>query len=276
MHRAIHRFHLSILASVAVAIAPYMASGSTVLPMTIQQLADASGQTIDAVVESTASAWSSDHSTIQTTVRFRNVQYLKGQLPDSTDTFELVVPGGTVGDTRLVLTGAPRFETGQRWLLFLHPTYNVHPVVGIFRGAFRVEEEATGETRVVNPAGLVVVGVDSRGIVRVARPDSPVSQRASYIVGATSASVVGVYESRAPVAVPMSYERFLDRIAPVLLNSKDYGLTAPAGRPTGLRTRAVPFQLRGVEDNAAASTNRNGMRKASQSVSTKREQSRDH
>ena len=275
MYGSFYRFHLLILAGAAVVAAPGAALGSTVLPMTIQQLADAAGQAIDAVVESTDGAWSADHATIQTTVRFREVRYLKGQLPDSTDTFTLVVPGGTVGDTQLVLTGAPRFEVGQRWLLFLHPTYNLHPVVGIFRGAFRIEEDTAGETRVLDPAGLVVVGVDARGLVRVAPAAPQTQQRAEYIVGATSASVVGVFESRARSTVPMSYERFLDRLAPVLLNSKDHGLTAPAGRPTGLRAQAVPLQLRGADDNARGTMNKKGMRTARQPVSAKRGHHRD-
>lgn len=276
MHGSFPRFRLLVLVSAAVVVTPHAALGTTVLPMTIQQLADAAGQAIDAVVDSTDSAWSSDHSTIRTTVRFRNVQYLKGQLPDSTDTFELVVPGGRVGDTQLVLAGAPHFEVGQRWFLFLHPTYNVHPVVGIFRGAFRVEVDATGETRVVNPAGLVVVGVDASGMIRVTRPDSPTPQRAEYIVGTTSASVVSVFETKARTSVPMTYGRFLDHIAPVLLNSKDHGLTAPAGRPTGLRAHAVPFQLHGVDDNVSAATHENGTRRSPEPVTPKREHNRDH
>lgn len=275
MHGSFYRFRLLILTGAAVVVAPWAAPGSTVLPMTIQQLADAAGQAIDAVVESTVGAWSADHSTIQTTVRFRDVRYLKGQLLDSTDTFTLVVPGGTVGDTQLILTGAPQFEVGQRWLLFLHPTYNMHPVVGIFRGAFRIEEDTTGETHVLDPAGFVVVGVDVRGFVRVAPPAPQTQQRAEYIVGATSASVVGVFESRARPTVPMSYERFLDRLAPVLLNSKDHGLTAPAGRPTGLRARAVPLQLRGAGDSVSETTNKDGTRTGPQPVSARRGHHRD-
>lgn len=269
-----NRLRIAILIG-AFIIAPYTARGSTVLPMTIQELADAAGQAIDAVVESTDSAWSADHTTIRTTVRFRDVRYLKGRLADSTDTFELVVPGGTVGDAQLILTGAPLFKVGQRWLLFLHPTYNVHPVVGIFRGAFRIDERPTGEARVLDSAGLTVVGIDERGLIRVAPPASTSAQRAARIVGAASDSVVGVYERTAPPVVPMGYDRFLEQLAPVLLNSKDHGLTAPAGRPTGLRARAVPFQLRGRVHADQDSVNFKGARSGGRPVTVERGRHRD-
>ena len=87
---------------------------STVLPLTIEQLADAAGQVIDGVVASTECFWSDDGTRILTRVRFTGVSYHKGRLPESSDTLELVVPGGAVGDASLYITGAPRFEPGQR------------------------------------------------------------------------------------------------------------------------------------------------------------------
>jgi len=220
------------------------ALATTVLPMNLADLSDAAAQVIDAVVQSSTSQWNADHSAITTVVRFADVRYLKGRLAGSGDTFELVVPGGTVGNARLDLAGAPAFDVGQRWLLFLHPTYRVHPVVGIHRGAFRIIAEPGGLLTIADAAGEAVVGIDDEGFIR-SDQDAESAQRAGgCVVKGVSGSVVGVVARGQARTAAMTYEDFLARLTPVLQVSRQYGLTRAAGQHQSTNAQAAALRLR--------------------------------
>jgi len=217
---------------------------STVLPMTVSEMADAAGQIIDGVVDSVQCAWSPDGRTITTRVQFRSVVYLKGKLATSGDTFELLVPGGHVGSARLRLTGAPRFAAGSRWLLFVRPSYNVHPIVGIFHGAFRIEPDTGGGSRVYGAGGRAIQGIDAQGYVRSAATSSHPARGDGCALGGQSASIRGV-QPVGPAAGPsLSYAQFLDQIRPVIKGSLDHKLIQPAGRPRHISARPTILHVR--------------------------------
>jgi len=68
------------------------------------------------------------------------------------DDLEVITAGGELDGLGVLVHGAPRLRTGQRYLLFLRHTGNAFVVVGQAQGALRVHEDAgTGDT-VVEPA----------------------------------------------------------------------------------------------------------------------------
>lgn len=67
------------------------------------------------VVETT-SAWNADHTDIFTTVILRTERRLHGRVGGQV---RFQVPGGQVGDTRVLVTHMPTFRVGERALVFL-------------------------------------------------------------------------------------------------------------------------------------------------------------
>ena len=239
------------------------AHASTVLPLTVEQLADATAQVIDGVVASTECFWSDDGTRILTRVRFTGVSYHKGCLPESSDTLELSVPGGVVGEASLRITDAPRFEPGQRWLLFLHATYNVHPVVGLHRGAFRIIADSDDRLTMHAASGAAIAGFDETGLPVLAPGTTadPEAPKPRCVLGGTSGAVVGVRPLQQSAEQAMTLDEFLDRIRPVLAASKDHTLRAPADRAYDRRAPApVPLRIRSFQPTPRKSSGRIGDR----------------
>jgi len=233
---------------------------SSVVPMSVATLADHAGQVIVGEVVSTRSYWAESPRRIETEVVFAQVDYLKGRLADSGATFALKVPGGTVGDMTLRIADAPTLAIGEKWVLFLLPQYKVHPVVGLAQGAFRVTTEG-GVARVRDAAGRLVTGVDARGYVQTAAPAG--LRATSGLVEASGGVRAVAQEPEAAPAEGLTYEQFVAQLRPVLAQSRDHGLTGPAGRPALAALRAVPLK---AADGQAASGAPVGRGEVSQTI----------
>lgn len=63
------------------------------------------------------------------------------------------VPGGTVGNTRSIMVGAPTFRTGQRLELFLRPnaTDATYRPIGLTLGIYPIRPEARTNRPVIDP-----------------------------------------------------------------------------------------------------------------------------
>jgi hypothetical protein len=127
-----------------------VAAGTTVAPMNVATLSDHAAQVFIGTVVSSAAYWTGSPLRIESEVRFIDVVYLKGEPPSTADAEPaLIVPGGAVGSTEFRVAGAPIFVPGQRWLLFLLPTYRTFPIVGLWEGAFQVKPDEEGIPRVL-------------------------------------------------------------------------------------------------------------------------------
>ena len=95
---------------------------------------------------------SDDGRIIVTRVTVRIERALKGG-PREMVTLE--IPGGTLGGTTLVASGAPRFATGERVVLFLEPQAEGRfGVAGWNQGKFTVRRDPhTGRDLVTQPGG---------------------------------------------------------------------------------------------------------------------------
>ncbi|MFH0982072.1 MAG: hypothetical protein V2A79_11080 [Planctomycetota bacterium] len=228
------------------------AAASTVVPMNLESLADHAGQVIVGQVAAVRSYWVDGPRRIESEIAFEQVEYLKGGLRDAAPTFTLTVPGGTVGEVHIEVCCAPSFATGDKWVLFLLPTYKTFPVAGLYQGAFLVRPDAQGIERVYhvrhgNPEPIA--GFDAQGFGQVAGPQGGSAHE--HLVGATNARMRPLSESNAPRAV-MSYAAFLARIRPVLASSKDHLLTEPAGRPEGGLYRSTPLAQTAADRSTTA------------------------
>ena len=108
-------------------------------------------------------SWNADRSDIFTTVIARVDRPLKGRAAGEV---RFRVPGGTVGDAWVWVTHAPRFEIGERALIFLRSNGGRLPtVVGMEAGKRRLLTDDDGSERIlpellwsdVEPARQVVV-----------------------------------------------------------------------------------------------------------------------
>jgi hypothetical protein len=117
-------------------------------------------------------AQSSDRTRIQTLVTLNATDYFKGDLgPEVT----FVVPGGTLGRYRTVVSGAPQLAEGDEVVLFLGTRGPALPyLIRLGEGVFRVQRDARTGQRIVSRHPVIA---ESSAWQRVARgtPAAPLS-----------------------------------------------------------------------------------------------------
>lgn len=114
------------------------------------------------MVEGTVSSVSSrsiDDPSVQfpeivTDVVLTNITAIKGNHPT---TFTLTYPGGTVGGITMIVPGMPRFEVGERKILFLREG---DVLFGVWEGTFTVVIDPTGIAMLQRADGGWVTGFD--------------------------------------------------------------------------------------------------------------------
>jgi hypothetical protein len=242
--------HLHLLALAAGLAGWAVAQASTVIPMSVATLADNAGQVIVGRVAAVRCYRADNPRRIESEVMLEGVEYLKGRLADSSDRFTLIVPGGEVDKLRMTVCCAPDLRIGEKWMLFLLPTYHTFPVVGIFQGAFLIKADKDGVERVISRTHgreTSVAGIGADGFVQYVA-DAAADAR-DYLVGADNMRLV---TPDAQKAEPIAFADFVTQLAPVLAASRDHQLKAPAGRPEIVELRAVPLQYSRMEKQRQA------------------------
>ena len=137
------------------------ADGSSVVRLSLPDIADHSGQVVRGKVASLQSYWTAAYGsrTIETKITLESVSCFKGQRSVST-LFEFTMPGGTVGDITMRIAGAPEFKQGEEWVLFLLPEWKSFPTVGLYQGAYQLVDGT-----VVDGNGVPVSNSDNDGFV---------------------------------------------------------------------------------------------------------------
>lgn len=134
---------------------------TVVIPADLGQLSREARAIVRGRVVAVDAQWTDDRRTIETIVTLQIEEYLKGQLGD---TVRFRVPGGTLGRFRNVVVGAPRFEVGQRVIVFLGASGPTIPfVLGFNQGLYRIAQSARGSSMVTPPP---VLPGPARAIVR--------------------------------------------------------------------------------------------------------------
>lgn len=119
------------------------ASATTVVPPTFEQLVNQAQLIFQGVVTNVRSEWAGAGAQryIATFVTFQVEERFKGAADAS---YSIRLLGGTVGDETMVVTDAPKFNVGDRDILFVENNGSQFiPLVGIGYGRFRVQREPT-------------------------------------------------------------------------------------------------------------------------------------
>ncbi len=225
---------LVLTAALVMSVLGAPAVASSVAPMTVPEMADWAGQVVVGQVASVRSYWADNPSRIETEVTLTNLGYLKGVHTGASETFSMIVPGGTVGELQMQVCCAPKLEQGQKWLLFVLPTYKTFPVVGLYRGAFQIKIDQDGIERVFSSAAEPVLGIEAGGAVLVRdvsrhRPAGASTQLEELAAISQNARINLATPERQPLEA-VSFEAFVTQIQPMLDQSVNHQLTAPAGR----------------------------------------------
>ena len=264
------------LLCLAVLITAASASASTVSPMTVQTLSDHAGQVIVGRVASIRSYWADNPRRIESEIHLETVEYFKGRLADSTGSFTLIVPGGKVGEMQMQIADAPTFAVGEKWVLFLLPTYKTFPVVGLHQGAFRVEADAAGVERIYLPEHDAVIGIAPDGLLKSNKNDA--HQPMTRMVGANDVQVRPVQNQTDSAQPAISLQDFRRQLSPILDASRNHPLTEPAGKRVPVAYTPSPFRTAAQGNPPATRTNGSGLRGNSAPEATnqpKREQPKD-
>ena len=171
MHKSpvLARFTLA-LAAAALFAAP--AGATTLMRAGLDELVRGNETVVQGKVVDIHSYWNADHTFILTDVRVRPNTFFKG-LGRSSEDVTYTLPGGTVGETSVILIGMPELVPGSEYLLFLNredlpgatDRLTIRDLVqGAFdvanvRGQKRVFSQAIGTPLVADRGGLTdVVG----------------------------------------------------------------------------------------------------------------------
>ncbi len=139
------------------------ATATTLVRMSLSQLAQASSTIVQGQVVSQEARWNPSHTRIMTYSTVQLEKALKGQ-PPSTLTIEQL--GGTIGNFHVHVPGTAFLRPQAQYILFLEPVagkVQTYHMVGMMQGAFRVYRERNGaQKRIVLPLGALNTGSTSR------------------------------------------------------------------------------------------------------------------
>ncbi|HXY60333.1 MAG TPA: hypothetical protein VEH26_01870 [Chthoniobacterales bacterium] len=143
-----------LLPLIAVGFSFARVSATTVIPPTFEQLVQQAELIFQGTVTASRSAWEGEGGDrhIETYVTFQVEENVKGEAGAS---YTIRMLGGTVGDETMEVTDAPKFEVGDREILFVeHNNDQFVPLVGIGHGRFHIQrDEQTSRDVVVNAEG---------------------------------------------------------------------------------------------------------------------------
>jgi len=134
--------------------------GATTLErLDVDQMVQRSSAVVQARVLDGRSYWRG--RTIYTNYRLQISKTIKGYVPATT---EVSVPGGTIGDLRQHIPGAPKLTIGQEYVIFLWkgPSGTTH-LLGLSQGLFNMEIGADGTVRLSRSPVEAVEFVDAQG-----------------------------------------------------------------------------------------------------------------
>jgi hypothetical protein len=126
------------------------ALGTTVIPMSVEELTRSASRIVEVQAVSSRSAWNAQHSLIYTYTKFRVIRGLKG---DSAQTLVVKQLGGRAEGYTQKVSGVHHAQVGEEALLFLRPSAagdGTYAVIGMMQGHFRMFRARNGETMVSN------------------------------------------------------------------------------------------------------------------------------
>lgn len=163
-----------------------VAGSTTVIPPSFDLLVSGANTIFVGEVVNQQAIWVSTPQgrAIKTLVDFRVEDVWKGS---SSVVTRLEFLGGTIGQTRMDVTGMPTFAIGQRSVLFVTGRRSVSPLVGFMHGRLRVERDQNGVDRVRTHDGRSLGGINEFGPNRPSYMLSITPMRLSDLASAVKA-----------------------------------------------------------------------------------------
>ncbi len=118
-------------------------------PLGIQKMSELATQVVAGTIERMESTWNHDHSRIYTRVTMRVERVLSGQAGRR---IVFRIPGGTVGDTTVMVSEMPHFRVGEDTVVFLRGTRGRLPsVLGGVEGKMPLSRASDGSLSLLFP-----------------------------------------------------------------------------------------------------------------------------
>jgi hypothetical protein len=179
------------------------ASATTLLRMSLDQLAQASTEIIRGHVVSQETLWNPAHTRIYTYTTVAVDHTYKGSLAS---TLVIQQPGGTVGNVHVFVAGTIQFHSQAGYVLFLERSAedpSKFLPVGMMQGAYRIyRDAATQEERLILPLGSLTRGTPASGAgSTIAGPAVPVPQFQREISTALSRPLTIPYGTAMPLSI---------------------------------------------------------------------------
>lgn len=149
----------SILLASALAFTLSSVEATTVIPPSFDQLVQQAELIFQGTVTDVHPQWVGEGGQrhIESYITFKIEDAVKGK-PGQTYTVRMF--GGTVGDQGMAVSDAPKFEVGDRDILFVENNgTQIIPLVGIMYGRFHVKKDETGNEVVTQNEGRPVKDV---------------------------------------------------------------------------------------------------------------------
>jgi hypothetical protein len=127
-----------------------LASATTVIPMTVEQMTHAANYVVEGQALRTWTQWNPEHTIIFTLAEFRVSRALKGAPPSRIVVRQM---GGRADGLVQKVAGVRLMSAGEQAVLFVRPSVandGSFAVVGLMQGNFRMKQVAGGETYVSN------------------------------------------------------------------------------------------------------------------------------
>lgn len=211
---------LHLLWALALCLLPPVARASTLMALDVPALTRGSDLVVHGRVVRASSRRVQGTGRIVTDVEVTADEVLRGSA--ERPSVHVVLPGGTVGDLRQHISGAPELAPGEEVVLFLARGTEGLRVVGLAQGVFHVQRSEDGRegfARAVLPEGLRLVDPLSL---------QPVPTEARTMdLQALRAQVLGVARDVAPSAPRSMWFPALDE---------------PVSPPPAVRTRGFPTE----------------------------------
>jgi hypothetical protein len=140
---------LSLCVAAAIVLGAHVASPTTLIPPTFDELVSQAATIFRGEVVDRRSEWETTAAgrSIVTIVTFDVIQVLKGSPTTPT---QLTFLGGTVGDVTMQVAKIPEFRLGDRDVLFVSgDLHAASPIVGFAYGRFRVVHDPVSGADVV-------------------------------------------------------------------------------------------------------------------------------
>ncbi len=157
--------------------APALASSA--VQMDVRGLTHAASDVVHARVLSARCAWTEDHRRLVTFVEMEVLEGWKGAAPAR---LTVLQPGGERDGVGQRVAGVASLDAGEEVVLFLERQGELHRVVGLSQGVYRVERVADGSPPRAVPAAV-------QGLTLVRPPGSPAQLRPPVSLEALRESV---------------------------------------------------------------------------------------